>query len=503
MFAKKEYEEIVDDIISQITKGIIREKHEFIEGGKKYKLLHVPVKEILKIEGMFKGNKKIFKKGVDYRQNEDFVEWLKDTPDNLTSFFVSYIFNEPSGITDVNVGSVTRTLVEAISREISLLYEKLGQVYLSGFIDTADKSALDLVVAVLGIERMPPTYAAGVVTFGRTSEPKTFDIKGERNLYNGDDEYELKNTACEITKIEGTVNNNIQYVFKRDEYVLTKNKVKFIKKPDINTTFYVDYITYEHVKIPAGTRISTYSTNRENVRIFETTEEGVIEKKDGQWLANVQVKAIEPGKYGNVYANTINVMPKPVPGVEYVINKEDIFNGLPAESDEKLRNRAKKSLEIAGKATLLSLKSAIESIEDVRCVVVEELPDVPGIVRAIVSGGREDAIIKKIEETRAAGIKVEFIRTKIVYIDVFSKVKIENISPEDEIIRDIENSIVEYVYSLGIGENVLYNKVVSAILSVKGVVDVLNLTLNDKKENIFINTDEDTEIRNREIKVKK
>jgi uncharacterized phage protein gp47/JayE len=70
-------------------------------------------------------------------------------------------------ITDFEVGSVARTLVESFSYEIALLYEQMRLVYLSAFVDTAESQQLDMVVSILGVTRSEPDFAEGVVTFQR------------------------------------------------------------------------------------------------------------------------------------------------------------------------------------------------------------------------------------------------------------------------------------------------------------------------------------------------
>ena len=106
------------------------------------------------------------------------LEWVLtgERPDGSTSFLVNYTFDEPSGITDVNPGSVVRTIVEAVAREINFLYEELDQVYNAGFVDTANGKSLEMVVSLLGIERTPPQNATGNVFFCRASQPEEINV---------------------------------------------------------------------------------------------------------------------------------------------------------------------------------------------------------------------------------------------------------------------------------------------------------------------------------------
>lgn len=84
---------------------------------------------------------------------------------------------EPSPITDVNVGSVARTLVESIGRELALLYAQLELAYESAFLETATGSSLDRVVALLGLKRYMAGRPVGAVRFGRrTGSPGTITI---------------------------------------------------------------------------------------------------------------------------------------------------------------------------------------------------------------------------------------------------------------------------------------------------------------------------------------
>lgn len=74
---------------------------------------------------------------------------------------------DPSPLTDVNVGSVARTLVEALARELAVVYAQLNAAYDSGFVDTATGSSLDRVVALLGLSRYEAGRPVGTVRFGR------------------------------------------------------------------------------------------------------------------------------------------------------------------------------------------------------------------------------------------------------------------------------------------------------------------------------------------------
>ena len=485
-FTRRSYEEIRDSILSQITKGIVNEKHVYEPNRNKYKLVNTPAMEIVKVEGMFGGVHYSFLSGEDYQQTGDFLEWVTegDKPDDGTAFFVNYTFGGPTGITDINPGSVVRTIAEAVSREIDFLYAQLNQVYFAGFIDTARGSALDLVVSILGVERKPAEHATGKVIFGRNTEPGEISIENETQIQDGKASYELKNTPVKsIVKIEGLLDGELHSFEEGVDYYLSNNAVEWLadgKKPDLDALFYVNYLVYEEIDIPEGTRVSTFSRRPEELKVFVTTERRFIEKTpEGRWEVDVPVRATVAGRAGNVYAGSIIVMPQPLLGVEYIINRVDVLNGVGDETDRELRERAKHALEVAGKATLVSLHSAVRGVEGVSSVLIEDMPDgVLGVIKIIADGGESSEIEKVINDTRAAGIRVEFSRPMSVHIDVNVTITLEVNMTMSKMTREVEAKIRGYISSLDIGDNVVFSRILGVVLGVDGVYDVSEIKIN-------------------------
>jgi hypothetical protein len=372
-FAKKTYKEIASDILTQICGGACIEKPTYVDGKNLYKLPNLPVTEVKSIEGTFNGENRLFVKNIDFDLAVDSIEWLAKGvhPDDNTVFSVDYIFTRQSGISDVNVGSVVRTIVEAVSRELEYFYLQMEQAYLSGFLDTATGNALDLVVSLLGIKRKPPLPSSGAVTFGRSTEPEALAVVGEVHLWDGSKEYTLnKPLAKDITKIQGTSKNAPVEFVKESDYVLSGDNVKWLSdgnNPDAGTVFQVDYNAYREIIVSKGTTVATRSLKPEETRLFRTLESAALKlNQEGKWMTEVPIVSLTPGDRGNVLAGTIIVMPTAVSGVEFAINKADITNGVNAETDKELRERAKHALEFAGKATYFSIESAIRSVEGVK-----------------------------------------------------------------------------------------------------------------------------------------
>jgi uncharacterized phage protein gp47/JayE len=215
----------------------------------------------------------------------------------------------------------------------------------------------------------------------------------------------------------------------------------------------------------------------------------------------VPVMATVPGKEGNVNAGNITVMPKPVAGIEYVINKNDLTNGTGVETDSELRDRARRALEMAGKATLKSLKSAVQGVNGVagEVVVIDQPDGIPGIVQIIASGGELEDISRAIEETRSAGIVVEFKRPAIVPLDARLTVLMARGTDREAAKARVRGAITEYMSSLDIGQDVVISRMILAALQVPGVKDARDVYVNENNNNIEIKQTEKGELRSLEI----
>lgn len=168
---ERPYQEIVDDILTAIVGGVVNEPILYDVKSDLYPLAE-PAAQVRGITGTRNQQRHSFLKEIDFlfSEGDNAVIWQQegDGPDDETTFYVDYFRRESdSPLTDINVGSVTRTLGEAIGREIATVYQQINLAYLSAFIDTASGKSLDLVVAILGVKRKTKDYAVGLVTFFR------------------------------------------------------------------------------------------------------------------------------------------------------------------------------------------------------------------------------------------------------------------------------------------------------------------------------------------------
>ena len=219
-FRRKNYIEVMDNILTGIVGGVTAETHAFppangSEAPYTHALENTPVKNIVAVDGLHNGAAYRFINGTDYSLAEDkaTLQWEEGgkLPDKGGLIYLSYqLENATTRLNDLYVGSVTRTLAESVGLEISRLYAELEVVYNAGFINSATDSSLDNVVALLGIERTRAGRFECEVEFTRASGTRgsITILRGTRILSeDGNAEYE---TIAELVLQNGQSKGKIK-----------------------------------------------------------------------------------------------------------------------------------------------------------------------------------------------------------------------------------------------------------------------------------------------------
>jgi len=209
-FRRRAYPELVDNILTRLIGGVAAESYPFppaIKPPFKHPLERPPVRTITSVYGLRNGESVQFKSGVDFElQDSQVLVWKENggVPDKGSTFQVNYIGGKSAGpVTDIQVGSVARTLLEAAALEMAGLYAQMELVYQSGFVDTAQGSALDQVVSLLGIDRVLAGRNSATLEFRRTvgSRGDIF-IPALTRVLTADGAIEYETTAA-VTVVDG------------------------------------------------------------------------------------------------------------------------------------------------------------------------------------------------------------------------------------------------------------------------------------------------------------
>jgi uncharacterized phage protein gp47/JayE len=222
-FVPEPYEQFVDDLLTSLTGGSVREEHQFTGSDAPYSLSRPgAVPFTLKVTGARDDKYAVFEQGIEFTYDDSgqAIHWKPNAklPDLSTFFYVNYYVQDaPARLTDRNPGSVTTTLAEAFAREFAVLHRQMDGIYRSAFIDLATGTSLDHIAALLALTRKDPRFASGEVLFKRgtpapgdilipagtvvsTDQGQNFETTDKRTLRRG----QLSIIAPVRAQVEGT-----------------------------------------------------------------------------------------------------------------------------------------------------------------------------------------------------------------------------------------------------------------------------------------------------------
>ncbi len=464
-YAAEPYSVFVDDLLSNLTGGVTRVRFRFLEEEQPFHLAEPDTLRAssVRVHGIVDGEFRRFSSETDYTIGDDgSITWREDGaapglpaatatwPDSGSVFWASYDrapgHGAPAVLTDRNPGSVTRTLAESFALEFAVVAHQLEAIYDAAYVDTASGTDLDHVVALVGVERRGQLHARGEVTFRRAT-PAPADVT-----------------------------------------------------------------------IPAGTLVSTAEPPLVTV---ETTE--AVTLRRGTLSVAAPVRAQAEGPAGVAPAQSLRVIHRPILGVEEASNPAATAFGGGAESDTDLRARAKRALGASGRSTVEAIRGALASLDGIReqdVLVEEDHLAFPGVVKVKVAADLSDetalAASLLLEENRPAGIRiVHDLPAPVVPIPsvggeeggggdgpapggpidetgVWFAIKIDvTVTPSSSelteaqrqrLALDVDAAVRGAVDVIGIGEPIVYNRIVSAVMAVEGVYDaVVDLGPNDEE----------------------
>lgn len=237
-------------------------------------------------------------------------------------------------------------------------------------------------------------------------------------------------------------------------------------------------------------------TDEDVPKIFETTSDVRIEAG----TATVEIISLEGGSKYNVPANTITETTEVLSGIDSVNNDAEIIGGRDRETDTQLRERYLNSLDKTGGSTTNAIRAKILGDTDASdCIVLENYTEVtdgnglpPKSVEAIVYGGTDADIATAVLDSKAGGIETSGTETHLItddsgqeqtinferatLVDIYVDITLNTDSDyagDDEVISEMIN----YIDSLQINEDVIYQKFVDVAFNVDGVVDVTDLVI--------------------------
>ncbi|HYF78266.1 MAG TPA: baseplate J/gp47 family protein [Symbiobacteriaceae bacterium] len=316
-------------------------------------------------------------------------------------------------LTDVNPGSVVRTLTEAFALEMAEAYERLNVVYEMGYIDTATDESLNHLVALLGQERIKGMQVVGEAVFerdtrvvGRAVIPEGTTMSIGPKTYVTTTEAELKPGQAYVTvPIRAEVPPGRQPA----EFVVQAHEVGAV-----TLTYPLAGVAGASIARPTAVRGHTETDADLRRRV-----KGLITAAGGGTLKAMERAILATGKARSVLFRDADTPGNPVL--------------LPGELE----------------------------------VVIDGDLDNPDAFRAIKNA---------IYESKGPGILVRLRGIQTVPLSFRLKLQLagSNISPErrQAIRREVELAVHSTMEALGVGQKLLWNPLQAKILQVDGVLDL-------------------------------
>ena len=450
-FVAEPYGTFVEDLLANLTGGVSRLRFRFVDDELPFRLgEHERVRpDSLRVHGIAGGAFAEFVPGRDLDLTDDAtLAWREGAPgvpaagarwpDPGTDVWVGFEHmpgHPPPVLSDRNPGSVVRTLAESFARELAVLSHQLDLVNRAASVSTAEGRDLDGLAALVGLARRGFTQARGEVVFRRAT-PATGDIT-----------------------------------------------------------------------IPAGTLVSTAQAPLVTV---ETT--GTVALRRGTFSVAAPVRSLASGPSGVAPVRALTVVHRPIFGVEEALNPEPLAFGGGAEPDEELRGRIARALATSGRSTVDAIRGALASVEGIReqdVLVEEDHLAFPGVVRVTVAAEIDDATAimasRLLEDHRPAGVRVvhnlpapapldpsvaedtggggdgplDGIDTEGVFAPLASVVTVTpadaQLSAEqrDRLAADVVAAVHAGVDDVGVGQPLIYNRLVAGVMAVSGVLDAV------------------------------
>lgn len=335
--------------------------------------------------------------------------------DDIYGDMVKLTRQKVPNLTDFQVGSVIRTMYESFAYEMAILYEQMNACYNSAFIDAATGTQLDMLVALLGIQRGEPDFAVGEVTFEADSGTKEIEIPLNTLVTTQETDQEPKKSyvTIETAKIppgETKVTVRVQAKERGEEQKVPAKRITVMPMPisGIKSVF-----NEEETKF-TGKRVETDEELRKRAKTALISS------------GRASLTAIE---------TTLLSLP----------SVQSPLGNFPSIKEVKLVER------FAGEAVKFGvLDLYVDGIDFDNKFQVQYLRD-------------------QVDKVRAAGVYVDIKPAEPIYLDGIFKIEINSGSDRSTVEKAVQKALKDYLSEIKMGQNLLFSQLIKQVLSVPNV----------------------------------
>lgn len=236
-------------------------------------------------------------------------------------------------------------------------------------------------------------------------------------------------------------------------------------------TFYPVEEEHEAILIPAGTEVCT----TQDLLRFTTDSDAVLATNAAS--VSVGATAQDIGSEYNILSGKIGIMVTPVLGIASVGNQAGFTGGTDDESDEELRKRITQSyVDISNGANAAYYRSIALSVDGVYSASAVGCSRGVGTVDVYACGRGSALPASKIaeiqallDEKREVNVDVRACSPTAFNINLYIRLTVEDGYDFNTVASTVQTAVIDYINSLGIGNNLWLSDVGDVIYHIEGV----------------------------------
>jgi uncharacterized phage protein gp47/JayE len=441
------------------------------------------------------------------------------TADQLFEMYKNKIIADAVGLTDFNVGSKTRALLESNSELISsicmdfkeAIYKAIPIALYQGF--GFEKKSATAAVGYIRPYRKPAMYiaytgsgtSALITTSATTLTVTVTGAPGDAisRLYSASPK-----TSDMVTYIDGLANWSATLVSDVDcDTLYQYTAVEILGKTTYLATTGMDLMlaTDTEIEIPQG-----FSCSVDNLEIL-TSVDATLEA--GESGVQIESECGQTGTDGNISAGAIDTLNglgsinSTITGIQYAINDTAFSGGTIAETDIERQTRFSETVSSLNAGTKAGIISAIKGITSVRSVGMRTSYPFKGNNTIIVDDGTQTISAELLEEIEkvlygdpsdianypgknAEGIGYTITVPTIVDVSIgITAYRLPTVKVDLTTIKaDIETAVEQYVNTRGLGEDVVLSEVVR--IGKNSNAAIYDLVVTSPLTNVAVNENE-------------
>lgn len=377
----------------------------------------------------------------------------------LTQSMVNWFSSSQSYVTDLNVGSVARTLLESVASELAEIYYRIY----NGILDAQETA----VYTSFDFPRLSATSAAGVVLWQTSSLPVlqiTIAAGSQVSVpaTNVTGEITFSSAAMAIipaqTTLNGGINNSVTSLIVSSANNMAVGDVLKIDSEKMHITG-IAVNTLTVVRAYQGTTAVSHSN---------ATACGIVGKA-------VTMTADVAGVIGNVSALTITKINTPVTGIASVTNEAAFNGGTDLETDDQRKKRfqayvsglargTKGAIEFGAKTVSGCVKARAFDLDDDGAIPTGTIDLFISDSAGTASGALITAVDTAIQAYKPAGSNVIIAAPSIVAVNVTAVLTIASGFNSTTLITQVLQNLTDYITSLQMGDDVYISRLYQRII---------------------------------------